>query len=265
MGRKAIDLSEKRFDRLVAKKKVKSPNGDKKSYWLCECDCGNKAIVRKDSLESGHAKSCGCLAKEYRPITHGHSRDRLYSIWANMKQRCYNKNDENYKNYGGRGITVCNEWQDYMLFRKWAYENGYDENAKRGECTLDRIDVNGNYEPSNCRWSDKDVQNYNKRETRKLLIDGKEMTLKDICDTYNIKMSTVRGRYQRYIKGLISIDELVSNKKLINKPQQKLITVNGITKNLSEWEKETGICRKTIANRYGKGARSYDELFKESR
>ena len=262
---KTIDLTGRRYTKLVAVRQVKRDNDKHHAFWECQCDCGNTTVVRKDSLESGHAKSCGCLANEFRPITHGHSYDRLYGIWGSMKDRCYNKNHEYYHNYGGRGIVVCEEWKNnYMSFRKWAYDNGYDENAKRGECTIDRIDVNGNYEPSNCRWADKDMQNYNKRETKRILIDGKEMTLKDISDIYDINITTVRSRYQRYKKGLITLVELVSKEKLINKPQQVLITVNGITKNLTEWEKTTGICRKTIANRYRKGARSYDELFKES-
>lgn len=262
MGRPAIDLTDKRFVKLVAKERVKSPRGDKKSYWLCECDCGNKIVVRKDSLESGHAKSCGhCYGK----MNHGKSYTRLYSVWANMKQRCNNPNDENYHNYGGRGITVCDEWNNFEDFYKWSIANGYDENAERGECTIDRIDVNGNYEPSNCRWTNKDIQNYNKRDTRKILINGEEMNLDEIHKEYGISITCLRSRYQRYIKGLITLEEFLSKEKLINKPQQIIITVDGISKNLTEWEKETGISRKTIINRYRKGKRSYDELFKKSR
>ena len=105
----------------------------------------------------------GALREEARPMNN----KRLYCVFSNMKQRCFNKNCPDYKHYGGRGITICDEWRyDFAAFYDWAIDNGYDENAKFGECTIDRIDVNGNYEPSNCRWVSMTVQNWN-RERRK--------------------------------------------------------------------------------------------------
>lgn len=134
--------------------------------FVCECDCGNIKLIEPAHWEQGIIKSCGCMHGELNKISatrHGHSGDRLYRVWNNMKQRCCNKNNSNYKNYGGRGISVCQEWLDFMNFYDWAMENGYDYNAEFGECTIDRIDVNGNYEPSNCRWVDVIVQAENKR------------------------------------------------------------------------------------------------------
>lgn len=266
MGRKAVDLTNRRFGMLVAKERVKSPNGDKKSYWLCECECGNTIITRKDSLENGHAKSCGYCLPNSGKLKHGYSRTRLYSAYSSMKDRCYNPKANAYPLYGGRGITVCDEWlNDPQKFFQWSYENGYEDGKSRAEQSIDRINNDGNYEPSNCRWTDKDTQNYNKRDTRKVYINGGEKTLFDLHNEYGISITTLRTRYTRYKRGQISIEQLVSNEKLINKPQQIIITVDGISHNLSEWERETGISRKTIANRYKKGARSYDELFKKSR
>lgn len=179
-----------------------------------------------------------------------------------MVDRCHNPDNNAYSNYGGRSITVCEEWRcNFLNFKKWAIANGYENNKNRKEQSLDRIDVNGNYEPSNCRWADCETQNYNKRDTQRVTVNGIEMTLKEISDTFKISMTCVRSRYQRYKKNLISADELVCQETLVNKPQQILITVNGVTKNLSEWEKETGKCRKTIANRYRAGKRTYEELF----
>ncbi len=162
------DISGQRFGRLVAIK----PSGNTKqgTVWLCKCDCGNVVTVQQGSLHSGKTKSCGCLRKEggFTPV-HGGTRTRLYNIWCSMKRRCENPNVCSYPRYGGRGISVCEEWQDFINFRDWALTHGYDENAKYGECTLDRIDVDGNYEPSNCRWVDIATQNMNRRRHKEII------------------------------------------------------------------------------------------------
>ena len=265
MGRKAIDLTGRKYERLVAIRQVKNEKDRHHAFWECQCDCGNKIVVRKDSLESGHAKSCGCLLKERGWQRHGYSHTNIYGILQGMKDRCYNKNSHAYHLYGGRGIKVCDEWlKSSEAFIKWSYENGYVDGKPRSEQSIDRIDVNGDYCPENCRWVDKDVQNYNKRCTRKVVINGQEKTLLDLHNEYGISIAVLRSRYQRYIKGKCTIDELIYKGKIINKPQQIVIEVNGEKHNLTEWENITGISRKTIANRYRNGARSYDELFKKS-
>lgn len=164
------DHTGERFGRLVVLSRADDyvcPNGKKHVMWLCQCDCGNKTIVDSCLLVSGHTRSCGCLYEEKLKSgnpKHGHRYDRLYKVYHNMKNRCYNENADDYKYYGGRGISICDEWlDDYMSFRQWALDNGYDESAKKGECTIDRIDVNGNYEPSNCRWVSMAVQSRNRR------------------------------------------------------------------------------------------------------
>jgi hypothetical protein len=168
MSRKRADLTGERFGKLEVIGYGKTIVQDKKHiryYCLCKCDCGKQKLIREDSLKQGDTKSCGCLLLTNPSVRkHGLSDTRLYKVFRDMKTRCYNSNSPDYKNYGGRGITICEEWlKDYLSFRNWAEANGYDENAKKMQCTIDRIDVNGNYEPSNCRWVSSKIQARNKR------------------------------------------------------------------------------------------------------
>lgn len=132
------------------------------SYAVCKCDCGKMTKVRPCNLENSHTSSCGCGIAErtsQRLTTHGATGTRLYGIWGGMIARCYDASAIPYKNYGKRGISVCDEWRySFEVFRDWALSNGYDKRL-----TIDRINVNGNYEPSNCRWATKEVQSRNQR------------------------------------------------------------------------------------------------------
>jgi len=135
------------------------------------CECGSKKSSLIEHIKSGRVISCGCLKSEFyksKNTKHNLYNDnkRLYGVWNTMIQRCTNKNADEYWNYGGRGIKVCGEWTGELGFKNfydWAMSNGYDKNAERGKCIIDRIDVNGNYEPSNCRWVDMYVQVHNRR------------------------------------------------------------------------------------------------------
>lgn len=201
---KIIDLTGKRFGRLFVIERAQDrirKNGKKEIRWKCICDCGTVKDISGGSLRSGNTRSCGCLAKEInskRSTIHGGHNDRLYSVWQDMKSRCSNKNDKKYHRYGGRGITVCDEWaDDYSLFKEWAINSGYDESAKRGECTIDRIDVNKGYCPDNCRFTDVKTQNLNKENTVKIKYQGKVLTLKEWSSITGINESTLRERKRK--------------------------------------------------------------------
>lgn len=171
---KSVPLDGKRFGRLFVIKRV-GTLGHNTAY-KCVCDCGKESIVRGCDLLSGNTRSCGCLHGE----RHGHADDRLYSVWRTMKARCNNPNNQKYSDYGGRGIKVCDEWMhSFTSFYDWAMVNGYDYDAPVGQCTLDRIDVNGDYEPSNCRWVDAKTQTNNQRPRRQK-IHGIEVDYKGV-------------------------------------------------------------------------------------
>lgn len=144
-----MDLKGQKFNMLTVLDFYDVQNG--MSRWLCRCDCGNEVVVYGRHLKSGNTMSCGCYHKEHNGefgYKHGGCKERLYSIWCDMKSRCNNPNNVAYRWYGGRGITVCNEWEhDYAAFREWAYNNGYKDNL-----TIDRIDSDKNYCPENCQW-----------------------------------------------------------------------------------------------------------------
>ena len=203
------DLVGKKFGRLTVLKYVYSKY--KKRHWLCQCDCGNISVVSTSQLKSGKTKSCGCLRRETTSqnakkikSTHHLTNTRIYNIWRSMKKRCYLKTHHAYKYYGGRGITICEEWKnDFMSFYNWSIANGYKENL-----TLDRIDVNGNYEPNNCRWVGWEVQQNNRRDNIHIKYNGETKTIYEWSEILNIKYCTLWWR----IKNGWSIEEALKKK-----------------------------------------------------
>lgn len=153
------DLSGRKFGHLTAIRIV-GKDRSRATIWECACECGNTVQVRAKSLKNGDTTNCGCLRGEHHDIAD----NRLYMVWSGMKQRCQNKNHRSYPWYGGRGISVCDEWaRSFLAFKEWADKCGYDANAPRGVCTIDRVDPDGDYCPENCRWISIEEQQANKR------------------------------------------------------------------------------------------------------
>lgn len=167
------DLKGQKFGRLTALYTV--PNNNYRTRWHCVCDCGNTKDVLQQNLVNGHVRSCGCLHVErnkeklavlnesMQRESHHETKTRLYHIWINMKSRCFDEKSTTFHHYGGRGITVCREWaSSFLSFREWATANGYSD-----ELSIDRINVDGNYCPENCRWVSGSIQQFNKRKPRR--------------------------------------------------------------------------------------------------
>jgi len=178
------DLTGKKFGRWTVIKDERRKDGKA----LCRCECGVERLVSKKSLKRKISQSCGCLAHEKiigTNITHGGSKTNLYQRWQGMRNRCFNKNVKNYKYYGGRGITVCDEWLTFGPFKKWALVSGYSKSL-----SLDRIDINGNYDPSNCRWVTMKEQMGN---THRNIMVG-DICLTEYCKKNNLPYGTIRRR-----------------------------------------------------------------------
>lgn len=200
------DIIGKRFGRLIVfeySHARKLPCGKYKHYYKCRCDCGNECICDRGHLKTGHTQSCGCRQKEsvIKKNIETATRQgdvvkykRLYNCWTGMLNRCENKKDVAYHRYGGRGIKICDEWHNWVAFKEWALNNGYSD-----DLTIDRINVNGNYEPQNCRWADRIAQANNTRANRYIEYKGKVQSLASWCrELHKEKFyDLIRGRLNR--------------------------------------------------------------------
>ena len=184
---KMADLSGRRFGRLTVQAEA-GRNAKKGVMWQCLCDCGNTTVVASTNLIQGHTQSCGCLHRKQN-ITHGATDTKLYGVWINVKTRCNNPRNRAYPQYGGRGIRLCEEWESFQDFQNWAIKSGYADGL-----TLDRIDVNGNYSPENCRWADMKTQQNNRRNNHVIEFNGVRKTLSEWSEATGLSSSTLRTR-----------------------------------------------------------------------
>lgn len=191
---KCLDLTNRRFNRLTALERVL--NQGKKVVWKCKCDCGNITYVSTSNLTCNRTKSCGCLKDEkliQRSTTHNQRHTKLYEVWKTMKQRCFNPNNSSYKNYGGRGIIVCDNWKNsFQSFYDWSIQNGYKTNL-----SIDRINNNKDYCPENCRWADRQTQSNNTRTNHYITCNNETKTLADWVRSSNLKYGCVFNRIKK--------------------------------------------------------------------
>lgn len=192
-----IDLTGQKFGRLTVIERDKSKNNCA-VFWLCRCDCGNITSVNGGNLRGGHTHSCGCIRKETEAkyfLSHNQLKrenPRLYSIWKSMRHRCYNEKNQGYHNYGGRGIKICDEWiaeDGFGSFVEWALKSGY-----KSDLTIDRIDVDNDYSPENCRWITKKENSNNKRNNRYIKYNNETKTLAQWAEMYGLRQCELKRR-----------------------------------------------------------------------
>lgn len=186
------DLTGMRWNGLVATRCIKP---GRRARWEFRCDCGGTYAGMAQSVKCGDVKGCrqcGRKRQFARLYTHGQSYTRLHKIWIGMRMRCHNPNASGYKHYGGRGISICQDWDDFAVFAAWADKNGYAENLE-----IDRIDVDGDYGAANCRWVNRQTNCRNQRRSRSVIFDGQAINIGDLADASGVHINTLRGRIFR--------------------------------------------------------------------
>ena len=194
-----------RYGRLVVTE-FAGIGAEKRALWRCRCDCGKETVVDGKSLRSGNTKSCGCLNVDNSTkrivalnTKHGKTNHPLFGRWSNMLCRCENPHAINYADYGGRGITVCEEWHDFQKFYDWAMESGYSPGL-----SVDRIDNSKGYSPDNCRWATLNEQAANRRSTRLIEFQGETHCLSEWARKFGVDPTNLSGRPDDVIKAKLS-------------------------------------------------------------
>lgn len=226
----------------------KSPKG--RTKWVCKCDCGKVFELCASKILSEKQISCGCIMRKARikfgqsQKTHGDSHTRLYKTYRSMIDRCYNENLKGYQRYGARGIRVCQEWRDsYESFKGWALQNGYVDGLGRALQSIERIDVNGNYCPENCRWATASEQQKNRRNTTIFDYEGKQITASEFADIHGI---SDKSFVYRKIRQGYSLDDILSEWR-----KKKNIPVDLIECSL--YAQQEGICTASVTRRIREG------------
>ena len=216
---KFIDITGQRFNHLVVIKRV--PNDAHGiAKWECRCDCGKTTIVRGKNLKTGAVKSCGCLRHNATNKTHNMTHTRIYQTWASMKSRCYNPKNRSYKDYGGRGIKVCGEWiNNFECFYDWAVKSGYSDSL-----TIERINVDGDYCPDNCKWLPKSEQANNRKSCIVISYQGKTQNLSQWCKELGLDYKRVNNRI---VKLGMTFEEAITKPVQTNKRNMKARSIYG--------------------------------------
>ena len=193
-----MDLTGDKYGYLTVIKMARERTKNGRIQWECICECGNQVIVPAHKLRGGEVKSCGCHHYDCNHRSKkAKNNPRLYNIYCGMKKRCNNPLYPMYPNYGGRGITICDEWDTFDPFCEWALANGFDEFAAKSECTIDRIDNSKGYSPDNCRWTSMLEQSNNKRNNRLLTFNGKTQTVAEWSRECGFKSNVITQRLAR--------------------------------------------------------------------
>ena len=254
---KPIDWSAevgKKYGRLTVTEVLKTKKGMHNKL-ACICDCGNSAIFDAQNVIHGKSRSCGCLRSEAsrkqsaKNIKHVEGNTPLYKTWGSMRRRCYDHKNKDYKWYGGKGVTVCDEWKEYVAFRDWAYENGYTHGL-----TIDRKNASGNYCPENCRWIPL-ADNSRIAHEHLIAVNGVSMSNRQ----WENKLGYSHGTISRWAKAgdeyaALKIKESLSQSgdylpaisAASAKPRDKYLTITGITKNYTDWCKTIGVSRNCV-------------------
>lgn len=238
-----IDLTGQRFGRAIALERDCSVKS--RVFWRCVCDCGNFFSSPSQNLRNGQCKSCGCLQKEVfrkNVTTHGMTKTKAFRAWMGIQDRCYNEKNPKFKNYGGRGIKICDRWLE-------SFENFFaDMGHPQPHESIDRINVDGDYCPENCRWADDKTQSRNKRNTRYITLDGETKPLVEWAESKNVDPETI---WMRIDRGWSDRDALT--KPINSNGKLRYLEFNGESKTISAWSKITNIPRGTIHHRIERG------------
>lgn len=211
------DLKGNKYGRLTVTGKSglkRSKGGHSSITWNCLCDCGNEVVLTTSALTSGNTKSCGCYKKDRNSkifTKHGMSETKLYKVWSSIKDRCFREYNKQYRDYGGRGITVCDEWKrDFKYFYDWAIENGYQDGL-----TIERKDNDGNYCPENCCWIKRTEQSKNRRNCHYITYSGVTKTLSEWCRELHVDRETLRRKEKEMMDGEKALEFILNSKRHI--------------------------------------------------
>lgn len=202
-----IDLIGQTFGRLTVIGIARHAKHGLSTKWRCKCECGNVVDVVTNHLKSGHTKSCGCLTMRYGKANgsgrelHGMAKTRIYGVWSAMRDRVYNPTSKYYHRYGGRGITIAEEWDSFIAFRDWSYEHGYKDGLE-----IDRIDNNKGYSPENCRWVTHAINLQNTHRKQEAIVNGTPIPLAELAKKYGVLYRRVYQMHKRGKNG----DEIAS-------------------------------------------------------